>query len=120
MALRTTAQSGGASAGGGAFATDLHVMDSSVQYVREIGDSMTATVHRMFAEVEAELNAGTWQGEASLAFARAKEEWGIAHRRHVAALENIANGLHSSRTAYQQTEQDNTDGIVKAAQGLTG
>jgi WXG100 family type VII secretion target len=118
MALRTAAQSGSLSTGGGAFATDLHVMDSAVQYVRGVGDTMTSRVNRLFAEIEAELNAGTWQGQAAQAFATAKEEWGIAHRRHVTALDHIATGLHGSRTAYQQTDQDNTDGVVKAAQGL--
>ncbi len=119
MALRTTAQGGSVPAGGGAFQTDLEAMDSAVQYVRQVGDTMTGRVQRLFAEIEAELNPGTWQGEAAHAYARAKERWGVRHQAHVRVLDHISTHLHKSRTGYHQTDQDNTAGITNAVRGLT-
>ena len=107
-------------AGGGAFGTDLQVMDTAVQYVRQVGETMTSRVNRLFAEIEAELNQGTWQGDAAQAFATAKQEWAVTHGRHVRVLDDISTQLQRSRSGYHQADQDNLAGITQAARGLTG
>ena len=117
MALRTAA---GGAATGGAFGTDLHVMDSSVQHVRQTGEAMISRVNGMFAELDAELHSGTFAGPAAAAYVKAKADWHVAHQRHIQVLDEIATAIHKSRTGYQQADETNRAGIIKATQGLHG
>jgi WXG100 family type VII secretion target len=118
MAFRTTAQSSGGSAGGGAFGTDLHVMDTAAQYVQHVGDAMTGEVNRLISTLEAELNVSTWEGLAASEFAVAREKWWAAHRQLVGVLNEIEGGLRQSRQKYDQADQDSRDGIARAASNL--
>jgi WXG100 family type VII secretion target len=116
MALRTTAHSG-VPTGGGTFATDTDVMASAAQHMRAIAEQMTGRVTRMHAQLESELNAGTWQGPAQQAYHTLKQELHQAHRELIHALDDMTTQVHEQGKAYHQQDQDNRAGFTRAAGG---
>lgn len=122
MALRTGPQgSGGGGGGNDPYGVNLGTMDSSAQYVEHVGSVMVGEVNRLMSALE-NLGAAQWGGDAdgaAAAFRTAKGQWQAAHQHLQKALDDIAAGLKTTSTKFNQAEQDSTLGIKQAVQGLT-
>jgi WXG100 family type VII secretion target len=118
--MRTTAQGANGVAGaGGGFGTDLHTMDTAAQYVEHVGQVMTGEVNKLWSSLNIP-GPSTWNSpSASAAFSNAQLQWTDAHRKLMHAIQEIADGLRSSRQQYDQAETDNQYGIAGAVRGLT-
>lgn len=92
-------------------------MVTASQYVQHVGDLMTQAVNNLFTAL-GDLQPNWKSPSASAAFWNAQGQWQGAHNDLMKAINEIANDLATSKTQYDQAEQDSQDGITNAARGL--